>query len=484
MARGGVARRASRGRYASVRVHSEAAGVWEAPVTTPEAKDHVSGPEQRPVDRTSRVLVGVGGGIAAFKTCQLVREFTEHGADVTVVPTAEALKFVGAATFEALSGNPVATDVFAGVDQVRHVRLGKEADAVVIAPATADLIARIAAGRADDLLTASVLVATCPVILAPAMHTEMWLNPATQANVRTLRDRGIVVLDPASGRLTGADSGAGRMLEPGQIAALSRLVIAEGALGVNADPRPLAGRTVLITAGGTREPLDPVRFLGNRSSGRQGFALAEVAGQMGARVQLVVASSDALPVPANTTVTRITTAAELADRVAELSPEADVIIMAAAVSDYRPARVAGSKMKKGAADAELSHVELVENPDVLRETVRRRAAGEIPADTVIVGFAAETGDDTASPLDFGKAKLRHKGCDILLCNDVSQGKAFGTPDNAGWLLVRGAPAGDEGDGVGRSVSQAPDADVAVTPLPQASKHVIAHRLLAASVRLL
>lgn len=239
------------------------------------------------------VLVGVGGGIAAYKSGALVRYFTEAGHDVHVIPTESALRFVGASTFEALSGNPVSTTVFEGVDEVRHVRLGQDADLIVIAPATADLLARLAHGRADDLLTASVLVATCPVVLAPAMHTEMWQNPATRENVATLRRRGVTVLEPAHGRLTGTDSGAGRLPEPEHIGALA--TAAQDRFGIFR--QSLAGRRILVTAGGTHEALDPVRYLGNASSGRQGFALADVAVQRGAQVELVAGVTEDLPGP-------------------------------------------------------------------------------------------------------------------------------------------------------------------------------------------
>lgn len=369
------------------------------------------------------VVVGVAGGIAAYKSCHLVREFTEGGDHVRVVPTANALEFVGAATFEALSGNPVDTGVFSRVDEVQHVRIGQEADLIVVAPATADVIARIAAGRADDLLTATILVATCPVVLAPAMHTEMWRNSATQANVATLRARGVTVLEPASGRLTGADSGPGRMLEPGQIAVLTRTVVATGPIR-----RTLEGRRVLISAGGTQENIDPVRFIGNRSSGRQGFALAEIAAQRGAEVTIVAGATDALPTPAGVEVVRVRSTRQLQEAVNERVGRADVVIMAAAVADYRPEHEAGSKLKKGSADEELSTLKLVENPDVLRGVVEKRNAGETSA--VVVGFAAETDN----PLEYGRAKLQRKGADLLMVNSVAGGSVFGEATNRGWIL--------------------------------------------------
>lgn len=398
-----------------------------------------------------RVVVGVSGGIAAYKACHLVRDLKEAGDDVRVVPTPSALNFVGAATFEALSGHPVSTTVFDAVDEVQHVRVGQEADVVVIAPATADVMARLVAGRADDLLTATVLVAMCPVIVVPAMHTEMWWNAATQANVRTLRERGVIVLEPAHGRLTGKDTGPGRLPEPDQIAELTRAVL-DGA-----DLTPdWAGRRVLITAGGTQENLDPVRFLGNRSSGRQGFALAEIAVHRGAEVTIVAGDTDDLPTPSGARVEKVTSAREMAEVVAEHAPESDVIIMAAAVADFRPVSQAGAKLKKGSDDAALMTVELVENPDILATTVQQRRDGRIPAETTIVGFAAETGNGQTSALEFAQAKLARKGCDLLMANEVGEGKVFGQARNSGWLLT---------------------ADGAVTEVPEGSKHVVAAAIL-------
>lgn len=380
-----------------------------------------------------RILVGVAGGIAAYKACHLIRDFKEQGDDVRVIPTESALNFVGAATFEALSGNPVSTSVFDAVDEVQHVALGQQADAVVIAPATADLIARLACGRADDLLTASVLVATCPVIVVPAMHTEMWLNPATQDNVATLRRRGITVMEPAHGRLTGKDTGAGRLPEPNQIAEFARTVM-DG----HQVPFDWQGRKVVVSAGGTQENLDPVRFLGNRSSGRQGFALAEIAAQRGADVTIVAGATEDLPVPSGADVVRVTSTRDMEAAMNEHSADADIVIMAAAVADYRPAHVADSKMKKGAADEDLARLELVENPDILKGLVKRRDSGEINKDAVIVGFAAETGDDNTSVLEYAQQKFYRKGCDVLMANEVGEGKVFGQPTSAGWILRRNA----------------------------------------------
>lgn len=387
------------------------------------------------------VVVGVAGGIAAYKACHLIRDFKEVGDDVRVVPTANALKFVGAATFEALSGHPVDTGVFERVDEVQHVRIGQEADLIVVAPATADVIARIAGGRADDLLTATVLVATCPVVVAPAMHTEMWHNAATQANVATLRSRGVTVLEPARGRLTGKDSGPGRLLEPQAIAELARTVATTGPLG-----RPLEGKRVLVSAGGTQENIDPVRYVGNRSSGRQGFALADIAAHKGAQVTVVAGNTEALETPAGADVVRVTSTRDMEREMRSRAPEADVVIMAAAVADYRPAHEATSKLKKGQADASLERIELIENPDILRGLVDMRDNGETTA--AIMGFAAET--DNA--LEYGKAKLARKGADLLMVNDVSGGKVFGQARNSGWLLSRDGGVATIEDGTKHEVA--------------------------------
>ncbi|SFP39799.1 Phosphopantothenate-cysteine ligase [Geodermatophilus dictyosporus] len=379
----------------------------------------------------SRIVLGVAGGVAAYKAALLLRALTEAGHDVRVVPTPGALNFVGAATFEALSGNPVTTDVWSDVPEVAHVRIGQSADLVVVAPATADLLARAAAGRADDLLTATLLTAHCPVVFVPAMHTEMWLHPATQDNVATLRRRGSIVLPPAVGRLTGPDSGPGRLPEPADVAALAQVALASGAGVLRAD---LTGRRVVVSAGGTREPLDPVRYLGNRSSGRQGFALARVAAARGAEVTLVAANVD-LPAPFGVRVVPVGTAEEL--RAAVLAEAgsgggvtADVVVMAAAVADFRPATVAATKLKKKDDPSEVPVVSLVRNPDVLAELVTKRAPGQL-----VVGFAAETGDEAGDVLAHARAKLARKGCDLLVVNDVSGGGVFGRPDNAAVVLA-------------------------------------------------
>jgi phosphopantothenoylcysteine decarboxylase / phosphopantothenate---cysteine ligase len=372
------------------------------------------------MDLVSSIVLGVSGGVAAYKAAFVVRAFTEAGHDVRVVPTPGALHFVGAATFEALSGNPVTTDVWDDVPEVAHVRIGREAELVVVAPATADLLARAAAGRADDLLTATLLTATCPVVFVPAMHTEMWLHPATQDNVATLRRHGAIVLPPAVGRLTGPDSGPGRLPEPADIAALALVALRHGREALAPD---LAGRRVVISAGGTREPLDPVRYLGNRSSGKQGWALARVAAARGADVTLVAANVDD-PAPFGVHVVPVGTAEELRAAMIAQADGADVVVMSAAVADFRPETAATTKLKKGSS-AEPSSVPLVRNPDVLVELVTKRTAGQL-----VVGFAAETGDDDGDVLAHARAKLARKGCDLLVVNDVSAGQVFGSAENA------------------------------------------------------
>jgi phosphopantothenoylcysteine decarboxylase/phosphopantothenate--cysteine ligase len=377
----------------------------------------------------NRIVVGVSGGIAAYKACTVVRQLTEAGHEVHVIPTEAALRFVGAATFEALSGQPVHTSVFDDVPAVPHVHLGQQADLVVVAPATADLLARAVHGRADDLLTATLLTARCPVLFAPAMHTEMWLHPATVDNVATLRRRGVIVLEPASGRLTGSDSGAGRLPEAEEITTLAELLLERH----DALPYDLAGRKLLVTAGGTREPVDPVRFIGNRSSGKQGYAVARVAAQRGAEVTLIAGHTAGLTDPAGVDVVHVSSAQQLADAVSKHAPAADVLVMAAAVADFRPAQVATAKIKKGAEGP--SPIELLRNDDVLAGTVRARAHGELPNMRAIVGFAAETGDANGDVLFHARTKLRSKGCDLLVVNAVGDGKAFEVDNNDGWLLT-------------------------------------------------
>jgi len=368
----------------------------------------------------------VAGGIAAYKAADLLRKLTEAGHDVTVVPTASALNFVGAATWAALSHHPVAADVWTGAEDVPHVQLGRQAELVIVAPATADLLAKAAHGLADDLLTNTLLTARCPVLFVPAMHTEMWEHPATVDNVAILRRRGAIVLEPATGRLTGADTGKGRLPEPAEIADTAQLLLARP----DALPFDLAGRHVVISAGGTREALDPVRFLGNASSGRQGYALAAVAAARGARVTLISANAE-LPDPSAVDVVRVRSALDLRDAVHKAAEDADVVVMAAAVADFRPASAIDHKIKKSGEIP--APIVLEENPDILIELVAGKRPGQ-----VVVGFAAETGDENASVLDHGRAKMRKKGCDLLVVNAVGNGKAFGQRDNAAVIL------GDDG----------------------------------------
>ncbi|MFI0815696.1 bifunctional phosphopantothenoylcysteine decarboxylase/phosphopantothenate--cysteine ligase CoaBC [Streptomyces sp. NPDC021098] len=386
-----------------------------------------------------RVVLGVGGGIAAYKACELLRRLTESGHDVRVVPTASALHFVGEATWSALSGHPAGTEVWESVHEVPHVRIGQSADLVVVAPATADLLAKAAHGLADDLLTNTLLTARCPVVFAPAMHTEMWEHPATQENVATLRRRGCVVVEPAVGRLTGVDTGKGRLPDPQEIFEVARRVLARGPEALRAD---LAGRHVVISAGGTREPLDPVRYLGNRSTGKQGYALARAAVARGARVTLVSANSE-LPAPAGADVVRVGTAVQLREAVLKAAADADAVVMAAAVADFRPARYAPGKIKKQDGQ-EPEPVALVRNPDVLAEISADRARpGQI-----VVGFAAETDDVLVN----GRAKLARKGCDLLVVNEVGEHKTFGSEENEAVVLA---------------------ADGAETPVPYGPKEALA-----------
>ncbi|KNB49874.1 bifunctional phosphopantothenoylcysteine decarboxylase/phosphopantothenate--cysteine ligase CoaBC [Streptomyces caatingaensis] len=366
-----------------------------------------------------KVVLGVSGGIAAYKACELLRRLTESGHDVRVVPTASALNFVGEATWSALSGHPAVTQVWESVHEVPHVRIGQQADLVVVAPATADMLAKAAHGLADDLLTNTLLTARCPVVFAPAMHTEMWEHPATRENVATLRRRGAVVIEPAVGRLTGVDTGKGRLPDPDEIFEVCRRVLARGPRAAD-----LAGRHVVVSAGGTREPLDPVRYLGNRSSGRQGYALARTAVARGARVTLVSANSE-LADPAGADVVRVGTAVQLREAVLKAAADADAVVMAAAVADFRPARYATGKIKKKDGE-EPAPVELVRNPDVLAEL----SAGRARPGQVVVGFAAETDDVLAN----GRAKLARKGCDLLVVNEVGERRTFGSTENEAVVL--------------------------------------------------
>lgn len=430
------------------------------------------------------VVLGVAGSISAYKACELLRRLRQAGHEVTVAPTDAALRFVGAATFAALSGRPVAASVWDDPAAVPHVRLGRSADLVLVYPASADLLARAAAGRADDLLAATLLTARCPVLLAPALHTEMWEHPATVANVATLRARGTTVLDPAVGRLTGPDSGAGRLPEPAEVLEHALDALDRAAAGLPQHTRDLAGARVVVSAGGTREALDPVRFLGNRSSGRQGFALARAAAVRGARVTLVAANPDEAPDllgPAGVELVRVVDTAGLRSAVLAAAADADVVVMAAAVADFRPASTATAKVHKP-ADGSAPVLELVQNPDVLAEVCRARTDGG--RRQVVVGFAAESPAGAAGPAGAGvagagaagagagaasgpdlaaaRAKLARKGADLLVVNEVGDGLGFATRDNAAVLV---------------------GADGGVTAVPRATKTTVAHAVLDAVVAL-
>ncbi|AJT40991.1 bifunctional phosphopantothenoylcysteine decarboxylase/phosphopantothenate synthase [Psychromicrobium lacuslunae] len=422
-----------------------------------------------------RIILGVGGGIAAYKVASLLRLFTESGHSVTVIPTEASLNFVGAATWEALSGHTVSNDVFDQVEKVNHVRLGHQADLIVVAPATADLLARAAGGHADDLLTNTLLMAHGPVLFAPAMHSEMWAHPATQANVATLRSRGVAVLEPAVGRLTGSDSGPGRLPEPEDIfAAALALVDGAGSNGAGLNSaglngaglngaaklagsaaKPLSTKKVVITAGGTLEPLDPVRYLGNRSSGKQGIALANSARDAGAEVVLIAAHLE-VQLPEGVEIIRVETALELQAATEHAIESADVLIMAAAVADFRPDHTEQSKIKKRDDTADPV-ITLVRNPDILAGVVNHRNA--VGGSQLIVGFAAETGDEHGDVLDYAKAKLERKGCDLLVVNQVGQGpqggeRTFGQDSNQVLILDRDGSEPLKAEGSKQAVADA------------------------------
>lgn len=375
------------------------------------------------------IVVGVSGGIAAYKSVQLVRLLVKAGHDVTVIPTEDALRFVGAPTWEAISRNPVTTSVHDDVAKVRHVALGQGADLVVVAPATANTLARMAAGIADNLLGTTLLATTAPVLVAPAMHAEMWAHPATQANIRTLVGRGVHVIGPDDGELAGGDSGPGRMSEPE--------AIAEAALRLLA-PQDLDGLRVAVSAGGTREPIDPVRYLGNRSSGRQGVALAVEAAMRGAEVDLVAANlaGDVLAAAAHPRIRirPVATAAELATVMKDAAAVADAVVMAAAVADYRPAQAATHKLTK--EDGILERIELVENEDVLAALGAARREGAAPEGQIIVGFAAETSTDPDARRERARRKRERKGADLLAVNLADAEHGFEAEDNAIELIGR------------------------------------------------
>lgn len=382
----------------------------------------------------SRIVLGVSGGIAAYKACELLRRLQSVGHEVTVVPTAAALEFVGVSTWAALSGRPVHTSVFDDVHLVPHVKIGQEVDLVFVAPASADSLARAATGRADDLLTNVLLTAHCPVIFAPAMHTEMWLHPATQANVSTLRSRGAVVVRPDVGRLTGPDAGVGRLPDPAELFAVAVAVLADPDIAVRAAGQDMADLKVVVSAGGTREHLDPVRFLGNSSSGLMGWALARAAALRGAEVRLVAANVG-MPAPPGTEVEAVSSTADLAQAMAVVAKDADIAIMAAAPADFTPAAASDTKIKKS-ADGGLE-LTLVQTVDVLASLVAARTDSQ----QVLVGFAAETPGDGQTLIDLGRAKLARKGCDLLVLNEVGPNLVFGQPDNKIILLTREGATG-------------------------------------------
>ncbi|TFD66002.1 bifunctional phosphopantothenoylcysteine decarboxylase/phosphopantothenate--cysteine ligase CoaBC [Cryobacterium sp. Hh38] len=394
------------------------------------------------------IVVGITGGIAAYKAVNIVRAFVLHGDSVHVVATAAALRFVGKPTLEAISRNPVHTDLYEGVAEVRHVAIGQGADLIVVAPATANSIAKLAAGLADDLLGNTILASTAPLVIAPAMHTEMWNNPATMANVAVLRSRGITIVGPGVGRLTGTDSGAGRMEEPETIVAVALAILdreppaGEAAASARQD---LAGRHVLISAGGTREPLDPVRYLGNRSSGKQGVALAQAALARGARVTLVAANLE-VPVPTGVSCVLVGTAQEMLKAMTTAAASADVIIMAAAVADYRPKSVQLGKIKKDEVGDTLT-LELVKNPDILAGLSASRRPGQ-----QIIGFAAETEADADRLIALGRGKIARKGCDFLVVNRVGLDAGFGTERNTVTVLDHGGVIVNEASGSKMSVA--------------------------------
>ncbi|SDS66996.1 bifunctional phosphopantothenoylcysteine decarboxylase/phosphopantothenate--cysteine ligase CoaBC [Microterricola viridarii] len=377
------------------------------------------------------IVVGISGGIAAYKAVNVVRAFVLAGHSVHVVATDAALRFVGRPTLEAISRNPVHSELYEGVAEVRHVAIGQSADLIVIAPATANTIAKLAAGIADDLLGNTVLASTAPLVIAPAMHTEMWQNPATVANIATLRSRGVTVVGPAVGQLTGADSGPGRLEEPDAIVRAALAAYDASRPDARAAQLDLAGRRVVVTAGGTREPLDPVRFLGNRSSGRQGIALAEAAAARGAAVVLIAAHLE-VQAPAGVDVREVSTALQMQDAAALASEGADIVIMAAAVADYRPVEVSEGKIKKDERGDTMT-LELVRNPDILAGLAAAKAPGQL-----VVGFAAETEPDRAAQLELGRSKLARKGADLLVLNRVGWSEGFATERNDITVLDAGA----------------------------------------------
>ena len=381
---------------------------------------------------TRRIVVGVSGSISAYKATFIIRQLRAAGHEVKVVASAAALKFIGESTLAALSGAPVASQLFSDAGAVEHVAIAEWAQLLLIAPASADLIAKLAVGRADDMLTTTALTTTAPIVISPAMHTQMWQHPATVANVEILRSRGVKVIEPASGRLTGKDSGPGRLPEPEQIVAQALECLRQISQDLQFS-QDLAGKHFVISAGGTREAIDPVRFLGNRSSGLQGIALARAAVERGAHVTLVAANIEAAllaQLPEQVEVVKVVSALQLRDAVHEAGRSAQVIVMCAAVADFRPKTYAGFKLKKSAGNAESGGsesytLELVENPDILAGLAARR----LNEGQVIVGFAAETGDEHTSALEYGRRKALRKGADLLAVNTVGATSGFGDVAN-------------------------------------------------------
>ena len=368
--------------------------------------------------RGRKLLLGVAGGISAYKSCDLLRRLQDEGFIVDVVPTQASLNFVGKATWEALSGRKVITDLWSEVENVPHISMAKENNIIVIAPTTADLLAKLASGRADDLLTNIVLASTAPKILVPAMHPEMWSNAATVQNVKILQDRGFIVVNPGEGRMTGSDFGVGRYPETSNIIAEVNKHLPQLA--------DLLGRKILITAGGTREPIDPIRFIGNRSSGKQGFALAVAAASRGAQVHLVTANTD-LPTVEGITTTLVETAEEMA-AVLELEfPHSDALIMSAAVADAKVANYSEAKIRKES----LNRVYLAKNPDILKSLSTNKKLNQI-----IIGFAAETSEDLAMLEENGRAKLASKSLDLIYVNNVTNGAVFGSNFTQGLIIDR------------------------------------------------
>lgn len=403
-----------------------------------------------------KIVLGVGAGIAAYKVVSLLRLLTESGHRVKVVPSTNSFEFIGKTTWEALSGQSVNDSVFSDVPQVAHIKIAESADLVVVAPTTADLLAKFATGQASDLLTTTVISATCPIVLVPAMHTQMWLNPATVRNVATLRGDGIDIMTPASGRLTGSDSGIGRLPEATDIFDYLQTYLAPKI------ESPLAGKHVVISAGPTREPIDPVRYITNHSSGKQGIALAQEAKKLGAKVTLLAANLSQ-DLPPGIEVVQTPSAAELLESASGLQKEADVIIMAAAVADYRASQIEVSKIKKSASAGKWI-LELEQNPDILQHLVKNRQEKQ-----VIVGFAAETGDHQHDYLTYGKQKAVAKGADYLVINPVGNGQGFGTEDNTITIV----------DASGQIVNQATGlkTEIAETIFETISKHPnLVHRL--------